>query len=424
MGGTLLDKIIKLKSFSERKASKYLKSVLSAVCYMHDLDIVHRDIKCQNLLFDVAGKDGVLQVIDFGESKQIDEGQTYYESVGTPHYMPPEIARARTGEELKASDLWSVGVVTYILVCGGPPFRGESTEEILTKIVASRHKTDSLFPKRLRLTASCKDFIGRLLCHDISSRLSAKDALRHEWIAGSAASNKELDVDHLQSLKRYRHQNKLKDILVNAVLEEMELEDQQVLSEGLQQLNRQTSNMNEDVVVDYLLLHSRIDELPLHNKKWQKRRIREVQKFSQTKPTIHEIEEDTSNMSDLFGGLTSADVDDVLRSAEQIESEYTDSDDDDESLHTDSDDNDEPIREIPLLRKSTASVNDMKAGRISVDRFRSIVSKSPKQYDFSPIVRDLDDGTGHISLFSIGQYTKNPETLHERPLDLDFELSM
>ena len=168
--------------------------------------------------------------------------------------VAPEIVRDRTGRELKASDLWAVGVIAYILVCGHPPFSGASQQEILSKIVGSRQHTHALFPKRPRLTASCKDFIRRLLSHDIEARLTAKEALRHEWIAGTAASTGDLDVDHLQSLKRYRHHNKLKDILVNAVLSEMELEDQEVLSQGLQALNRQMSDMNEDVVVDYLLL--------------------------------------------------------------------------------------------------------------------------------------------------------------------------
>ena len=86
-GGTMLDKIIRMKSFSERKASEYVRIILSAVGYMHDLDIVHRDLKCQNLLFDTEGRKGVLQLIDFGESKHICESSTYRECVGTPHYV-------------------------------------------------------------------------------------------------------------------------------------------------------------------------------------------------------------------------------------------------------------------------------------------------------------------------------------------------
>lgn len=76
-----------MKSFSEAKASDYIKIILQAVAYMHELDIVHRDLKAQNMVFDKHGKDGVLQLIDFGDSKHVKENETYNEFVGTIHYV-------------------------------------------------------------------------------------------------------------------------------------------------------------------------------------------------------------------------------------------------------------------------------------------------------------------------------------------------
>ena len=86
-GGTLLDKIIRLKSFSEKKASVYLRTMLSAVHYMHSINIVHRDIKACNMVFDKAGSNGVLQLIDFGDSQVVQEKSVYQDFVGTIHYV-------------------------------------------------------------------------------------------------------------------------------------------------------------------------------------------------------------------------------------------------------------------------------------------------------------------------------------------------
>merc|ERR1719362_734011 len=125
-----MDKIFKKKSFSEEKAAEYIKSILSAVDYMHSLNIVHCDLKAQNILF----YNDILQIIDLGDSKIVNDKQKYSEFVGTIHYVAPEIIRPRTGEELKKSDLWSVGVIAYLLVCGQLPFTGESQSEILANI--------------------------------------------------------------------------------------------------------------------------------------------------------------------------------------------------------------------------------------------------------------------------------------------------
>ncbi len=278
-GGTMLDKIIKMKSFSERQASQYIKTILSAVNYMHSLNIVHRDLKAQNMVFGQYENETVLQIIDFGDSKIIDENKQYSEFVGTIHYVPPEIVRKRTGKELKKSDLWSIGVINYLLVCGRPPFEGITQNEILMNII-NKGNNKLLYPKGIRVSKSCRKFMEALLCHDVNKRLSAADALKQPWICGGVASTDNLAIEVLKSLKRYHYNNKLQEILVNAVLSEMDVSEQELLSLGLMDMNRNTSNMNDNKVVEYLLLHASIQQIPKHsNKNWQQKRISEIKLF-------------------------------------------------------------------------------------------------------------------------------------------------
>ena len=123
----MLDKVIDMRSFSEKKASNYLKIMLSALSYMHSINIVHRDMKAQNMVFDKAGKDAVLHIIDFGDCLIVQDGHTYEEFVGTIHYVeseassyliimfsvqvPPEIVRKRSKAEMLKGDMWAVGVI-------------------------------------------------------------------------------------------------------------------------------------------------------------------------------------------------------------------------------------------------------------------------------------------------------------------------
>ena len=173
----MLDAILAMSSFSEKKASQYVAIILSAIKYMHSLDVVHRDLKARNMVFDKPGMDGTLQLIDFGESIIIDEEEEYAEFVGTGHDVAPEVTRPRTGWEMKKSDMWSIGVITYLLVCGSTPFVGRTHEQILKQVTAKNKKIN--YPSDVKLTKSCKHFIESLLCHDVEQRLSAAEALQH-----------------------------------------------------------------------------------------------------------------------------------------------------------------------------------------------------------------------------------------------------
>merc|ERR1719242_810492 len=155
----MLDKIIQSQSFSESEASRHLGSLLDAISYMHSLDIVHLDLKCQNVMFDVKGPDGVLKIIDFGGSMIVDDDGHYNSESGTIHYIPPEFAmRLRSGKDLKKGDLWSMGVIAYVWICGRPPFNGKDQRAIY-KAITAKNKIIQ-YPKHCaNISNSCKNFL-------------------------------------------------------------------------------------------------------------------------------------------------------------------------------------------------------------------------------------------------------------------------
>ena len=139
-GGELFEKITKLKRFNEQLGSTYLQQILSAVAYCHDRCIVHRDLKPENLLLENSSPKALLKVIDFGTSSKVDPGSQLHKVLGTPYYIAPEVL---SGEYNEKCDIWSLGVVLYILLSGSPPFTGSSDREVLRKVHLGYYDFDS-----------------------------------------------------------------------------------------------------------------------------------------------------------------------------------------------------------------------------------------------------------------------------------------
>jgi len=178
-GGELFDRIHKEKKFNEAEASRHVCRILDAIMYCHQENIVHRDLKPENMVY--ARDDGQadsLTIIDFGDSKYVEDEGSYEEFVGTAFYLPPEIVRARKGKEMKKSDVWSIGVITYVLLTGRPPFWGNSNKEILRKIIKGKVQ----FPRSCKLSATAKHFVLNLVQKRIEKRYGVPQALNHPFI--------------------------------------------------------------------------------------------------------------------------------------------------------------------------------------------------------------------------------------------------
>jgi len=183
-GGELFDRIIeKTQSdegcFSERDAAYLVRSILDAIAYCHDQKgIVHRDLKPENFLFSSREEDAVIKIIDFGLSRHDDMTRGIMNTkVGTPYYVAPEVLNR---EYTKSCDIWSIGVITYILLCGYPPFYGDTDTQIFESVRVGRFDFPS--PEWDKISETAKGFISAMLKRDPSKRPSAAQALEHPWI--------------------------------------------------------------------------------------------------------------------------------------------------------------------------------------------------------------------------------------------------
>lgn len=179
-GGELFDKIVENTTnngcLSEAESAKIIEQLLKAVSYLHENDCVHRDIKPENILFESRNENSSIRLIDFGLSRIHSEGEEMMSNpVGTAYYMSPELLK---GKYDRTTDMWSIGVVAYILLCGYPPFNGNSDAEIAAAIRRGHYTfVDGWGGK----SVEALDFIKCLLKRDPRKRHTAKDALKHPW---------------------------------------------------------------------------------------------------------------------------------------------------------------------------------------------------------------------------------------------------
>lgn len=180
-GGELFDKIQANKYFNEQVAGYVIKQLLSAVDFCHENNIIHRDLKPENILIESeeeAKKEFfTIKVIDFGTSDRFAKGKMCDLQLGTPLYIAPEVLNNNYNEKC---DLWSCGVILYIMLCGSPPFTGETDDEIYANVKRGMYSFDE--PEWDYVSSDAKDLIRKLLNKDIKKRYSAKKALSHPWI--------------------------------------------------------------------------------------------------------------------------------------------------------------------------------------------------------------------------------------------------
>lgn len=180
-GGELFDKIVEVKHFSENVAADIMKQLFSAVGFCHEQGVIHRDLKPENILIETQQEKSKeffhIKIIDFGTCEILKRNKMLKEQIGTSFYIAPEVLKNSYNEKC---DLWSCGVILYILLCGAPPFYGTCEDEIFHKIVTCNYSFKHSIWKKI--SPEAKDLIAKLLDLNPKTRLSAKEALEHKWL--------------------------------------------------------------------------------------------------------------------------------------------------------------------------------------------------------------------------------------------------
>ena len=247
-GGELFDHIVENHHFSEKIAASILRDALLGLKHCHQNNIVHLDLKPENLVLKSEDPDSDIVIIDFGCARKLEAGKTYNDRVGTPYYVSPEMLDSKlqkTGDILKACDMWSLGVIAYVMVTGRPPFGGTDNSRIYARIKRGEYK----YPSSLKLSADLKDLIAKLLTKNPVARLTVDEALQHPWVQGKDASTAPLDSSVRDALRHFQNHNKLKKAIAHMLVKNMTKKDELELKKKFQELDKDNSGTLETTEV-------------------------------------------------------------------------------------------------------------------------------------------------------------------------------
>lgn len=241
-GGELFERIMKCakEGFDEGQGTSYIRQILAACTYLHANSFAHRDVKPENFLFDTPAENAALKLIDFGLARRFEKGVPMATKGGTPYYVAPEIFTAKYDERV---DVWSAGVVAYILLCGYPPFNGNSDKEVVRRVRRGTFKF--LSPDWDHVSTELKRLVADLLTLSPSMRPSAAKALdtlasisssqnaSRKTAAAAAADN----IGFLQKLQVFHAHTKLKRVGLTAAVQQIPDSELKSLREAFKRLD-------------------------------------------------------------------------------------------------------------------------------------------------------------------------------------------
>lgn len=203
-GGELFDRIVQKGSYSEKETAVLMTTIITAIKYLHGINVVHRDLKPENLLYDSPLSDAEIKITDFGLAKAKTK-ESMDTACGTPGYVAPEVLKNEPyGPQV---DLWSMGVILYILLCGFPPFYHESTTVLYKQIKKGAYQFPD--PYWSDISDNAKNLVARLLTVDPAKRATPDEVLSHVWLTGGA-SEKAFGEEHTRRLQLLQAKSKLR----------------------------------------------------------------------------------------------------------------------------------------------------------------------------------------------------------------------
>ncbi|CAM9615846.1 unnamed protein product, partial [Phaeothamnion confervicola] len=215
-GGELFDRVVARQNYSELEARECIRGMLAAIAYCHNVGVVHRDIKPENVLLASQDNDHDIKLADFGLAQAVSSSAVLLMQCGTPSYVAPEILKAQPYG--KAVDVWSVGVVSFILLCGYPPFYASQTDQLYAKIKRGKVRFDDVVWDSV--SADAKDLLRGMMTVEPDDRLTAEKALCHRWFVDHDATELQLrDLGGaLRQMRLFHARRKFKAAIRSAII--------------------------------------------------------------------------------------------------------------------------------------------------------------------------------------------------------------
>jgi len=205
-GGELFDRIVAKDHFTEKEAAEVIRDMADALRYLHANNIVHRDLKPENIVYLTQDPNSITKLTDFGLAKAKTKGITMTTACGTPQYVAPEILRNE--RYTSKVDIWSLGVILYIMLCGFPPFYHTDTAQLYEQIKSASYSFPD--PYWRDISPEAKDLVMRMLTLDPQQRISATEVLQHPWLRAAKNNTRALGSEHTQRIKLLQAKRKLR----------------------------------------------------------------------------------------------------------------------------------------------------------------------------------------------------------------------
>ena len=243
-----------------------MEQLLGGICYSHQNGIVHRDLKPENILLENKSRDLSIKIIDWGCATEINKKEMLHETDGTSYYIAPEVLKGNYDEKC---DIWSCGVILYILLCGYAPFYGEKDEDIYKQVLKGEYD----FPKEEwdSVSKEAKDLVKKMIEKNPSKRISALDALQHSWFKKNkekTKNNKFLAKSVLNNMKKFKKNKKFEKAMISFIINQLILKDEK--NELERQFKEWDKNgdgflSKEEIVDGYRKAYGNVDENEIEN---------------------------------------------------------------------------------------------------------------------------------------------------------------
>ena len=265
-GGELFDIISKKGNFSEKEACIIMEQLLSGICYSHKNGIVHRDLKPENILLEDKSRNLEIKIVDWGYATQMKQRERLHEMDGISYYIAPEVLE---GDYDEKCDIWSCGVILYILLCGYAPFYGENDKEIYNQVLKGEYD----FPKEewQNVSEEAKNLVQKMLEKDTKKRITALDALQDKWFKinkQKKTSNKLLAKNVLKNMKKFKKNKKFEKATMSFIVNQLVLkEERKDLEKQFKEWDKNGDGVlsRDEIIEGYKKTYGFVDEGEIDN---------------------------------------------------------------------------------------------------------------------------------------------------------------